>query len=81
LFPRPSHLPYQVLFLAETDYENLMRHRTDGDAAAILVYARSRFGTLPGFHLQGEHLLSPEGYARAVERLSARELVSEGETG
>jgi hypothetical protein len=79
LFPRPSCLPYHVLFLSEIDYQHLIRCRTKGDAAAILAYARSRFGTLAGFQLQGEQLVSPKGYAMAAEGLAARKFVSEGE--
>jgi hypothetical protein len=80
LFPRPSNLPYHVLFISGEDYQNLMHRRMDRDGAAILAYARSRFSTLPGFQLQGERLLSPKGYAMAAARFPAREFVSEGET-
>jgi hypothetical protein len=63
LFPRPSRLPYRVVFIPQDNYEELMRHRAVGDAEAILADARSRFAGLPGFRLRERSLVCPEGYA------------------
>jgi hypothetical protein len=78
LFPRPSYLPYHVLFLPGAEYQNLMALRAEGNAAAILTYARERFGQLSGFHLHEERLVAPEGYAAAGEEMMAGSSYVEG---
>ena len=81
LFPRQSRLPYRVLFISQSDYEELMARRAVGDAAAIFAYARSHFAGLPGFRLFQRTLVCPEGYAAGEDVPTAREFVSEGESG
>jgi hypothetical protein len=58
-----------------------MGRRAVGDAEAIFAYARSRFAGLPGFRLHERSLVCPEGYAAGEGVPSAREFVSEGESG
>ena len=81
LFPRPSRLPYRVIFIPQSDYEELMGRRAVGDAEAIFAYARSRFAGLPGFRLHERRLVCPEGYAAGEGVATTREFVSEGESG
>jgi hypothetical protein len=84
LFPRPSHLPYRVVFIPARDYRDLMCHTVAGDVAAIFAYTRTRFGQLPDFRLQEQKLVAPEGYAAAGKEIPAGreyvEYVSEGES-
>lgn len=81
LFPRPSRLPYRVVFIPADDYRVLMYHKAEGNSEAIFEYTRTRFGGLPGFRLQEQRLVPPEGYATAEEEIAARrEYVSEGES-
>ncbi len=77
LFPRPSRVPYRVVFIGQGEYEELLRHRTAGDAKAIFAYARSRFAGLPGFRLDEQRLVCPPGYAAEEGASMAREFVSE----
>jgi hypothetical protein len=79
LFPRPSRLPYHVLFLTAADYRDLRGRGTGSDAGAILAYARNRFASVPGFHMQHERLVSPDGYATA-EIMPAGKYVLEPES-
>jgi hypothetical protein len=78
LFPQPSRLPYRVVFIPHSDYEELMGHRAAGNAEAIFAYARSRFAGLPGFHVDERKLVCPEGYAAGEGGLTTREFVSQG---
>ena len=71
LFPRPSRLPYQVLFLSEAEHRNLAEWRQLGNALAIFTFARMRFGGLPGFHRHDDRLVSPAGYADAEALVGA----------
>jgi hypothetical protein len=80
LFPRPSRVPYRVVFIPQSDYEELMGRRAVGDAEAIFTYARSRFAGLPGFRLHERRLVCPEGYAAGEGVPTIREFVSEGES-
>ncbi len=81
LFPRPSRLPYRVVFIPARDYHDLMGYKARRDTEAIFAYARTRFGGLPGFHLQHQSLVVPEGYAAVgAEGVGGREWVSEGES-
>jgi hypothetical protein len=82
LFPRPSRVPYRVIFITPADYQELMAHRAAGAAGAIFAYTRSRFGGLPGFRVHERGLVGPEGYAAEAGDLPAhRQYVSEGESG
>ena len=82
LFPRPSRLPYRVVFIPAADYRELMGHRAAGAVEPIFAYARSRFGGLPGFRVHERGLVGPEGYAAEAGNLPAhRQYVSEGESG
>jgi hypothetical protein len=78
LFPRPSRLPYRVVFIPAEDYRVLMGHKAGGDTAAIFEYGRRRFGGLPGFRLEEQRLVPPDLYA-AEEIPASRAYVSEGE--
>jgi hypothetical protein len=80
LFPRPSRLPYRVLFIPQSDYEELMGRRAVGDAEAIFAYARDRFAGLPGFRQHQRRLLCPDAYATGEGVPTSREFVSEGES-
>jgi hypothetical protein len=77
LFPRPSRLPYRVLFLPAEDYRTLTDRAAAGDPGAILEYARTRFGGLPGFRLDDWRLVPPHDYAAAEGVLAGRGYVSD----
>jgi hypothetical protein len=67
LLPRPSRLPYRVVFIPVEDLHVLMGHKAAGGAGAIFAFARARFGGLPGFRLQEQRLVPPDDYAAVGE--------------
>jgi hypothetical protein len=80
-FPRPSRIPYRVVFIPYSNYEALTGQCAIGDAEATFAYARRRFAGLPGFHLHDRTLVCPEGYATGAGVPTAQEFASEGELG
>ena len=67
LFPQPSRIAYQVEFLSEPEHETLRHYVGKRNFRAILQAAYQRFARLPGFRLQNEKLVAPEGYANAAK--------------
>jgi len=76
IFPTPSHRPYHVIFISQSEFERLQSHRAENRGYPLFQAAQRYFGEIPGFSFRSNWLSSPEDYATAREIIPASRLVT-----
>jgi hypothetical protein len=80
LFPQPSHRPFPVAFVSESDYRVLQERRSVGDIQSLFQLATTCLRKLTGLRLYEGRRTAPRKSAAAISALvGARGYIWEGE--
>ena len=61
----PSLVPYNIIIISEKDYINIINNIKIENVRMVFDFAKYRFGKLPEFSIDEDHIVTPDNYATA----------------